>query len=382
MEVPPHLLQDLFQAYFDARRNKRNTNNQLQFELNYEKNIFALFSQLKDKSYSISKSICFIVFYPVKREIFAGDFRDRVIHHLVFNALNPLFEKLFIYDSYSCRKEKGPLFGIKRVQYFHRSCSRNYQKESFFLKLDIQGYFMSIDQKILFQKIQRAIQRKQIPYAEFWLWLLELIIFHDPTKNCVMKGHKKDWDGLPPSKSLFGTSCGTGLPIGNLTSQLFGNVYLNDFDHFIKSQMKCRYYGRYVDDFVILDNDKEFLKFLIPKIKTFLHENTRLILHPKKIHLQPCKNGIPFLGAIIKPYRTYVRNRTKGAFFKKIQYWENQMPLSSKEKQSCTSCLQSYLGLMKHFNTSRLQEKMIQRNMSPELRKIFHKNKPPIYDHI
>lgn len=187
MEVPPHLLQDLFQAYFDARRNKRNTNNQLQFELNYEKNIFALFSQLKDKSYSISKSICFIVFYPVKREIFAGDFRDRVIHHLVFNALNPLFEKLFIYDSYSCRKEKGPLFGIKRVQYFHRSCSRNYQKESFFLKLDIQGYFMSIDQKILFQKIQRAIQRKQIPYAEFWLWLLELIIFHDPTKNCVIK---------------------------------------------------------------------------------------------------------------------------------------------------------------------------------------------------
>ncbi len=376
MEVPPHLLRDLFQAYFDARRNKRNTSNQLAFEMNYESHIFDLYQELKEQTYSISKSICFIVFKPVQREIFAGNFRDRVIHHLVFNALNPIFERKFIHDTYSCRVAKGPLFGIKRVEHFYRSCSDNYQKKSFFLKLDIEGYFMSIDQHILLEKIKKTLAAKDVPYAEFWIWLLEIIIFHDATKNCIIKGEKSDWHGLPHTKSLFYAPTKKGLPIGNLTSQLFGNIYLNDFDHFMKSSLKCRYYGRYVDDFVIIHPEKSFLTSLVPPIKEFLRENAQLTLHPKKIHLQECTKGIPFLGAIIKPYRTYLRNRTKGEFFKKIKYWESQCKTSSfcaKEKMRCQSCLHSYLGLMKHFNTFRLQQKMTQIDMSPRLQKVLNK---------
>ncbi len=380
MQIPPDLLEQLFQAYFDARKNKRNTHNQLQFELNYEKKIFALFEELKQGSYHISKSICFIVSHPVQREIFAGDFRDRVIHHLVFNAINPIFEKIFIHDSYSCRKGKGPLFGIERLEHFYRSCSNNYQKQTFFLKLDIEGYFMSIDHKILFQKIQKTLEQKEIPYLEFWIWILRLIIFHNPTKNCIIKGGKKDWHGLPHTKSLFYTAPQTGLPIGNLTSQLFGNVYLNDFDHFMKSQMKCKYYGRYVDDFVILHEEKEVLTALLPLIKTFLQKNEKLTLHPKKIHLQPCKNGIPFLGAVVKPYRTYIRNRTKGSFFKKIQYWKNiqhQHALSSEERMRCLSCLNSYLGLMNHLNAFRLQQKIVTEELSPHFDDLYLQKQNP-----
>lgn len=378
MEVPPHLLKDLFQAYFDARRNKRNTSNQLAFEMNYEANIFDLYQELKEQEYNISQSICFIVFHPVQREIFAGNFRDRVIHHLVFNALNPVFEKKFIYDSYSCRTGKGPLFGIKRVQHFYRSCSDNYKKESFFLKLDIEGYFMSIDKTILLKKIKKTLLQKQVPYAEFWLWLLEIIIFHDATKNCIIKGEKFDWHGLPHTKSLFYAPEKKGLPIGNLTSQLFGNIYLNDLDHFMKSTLKCKYYGRYVDDFVIIHPEKSFLTSLVPQIKEFLSENGQLTLHPKKIHLQECTKGIPFLGAVIKPYRIYLRSRIKGSFFKKIQYWNSQckkVSFGSQEKVRCQSCLNSYLGLMKHFNTFHLRQKMTQVVMSSELQGVFDKDK-------
>jgi hypothetical protein len=169
-----------------------------------------------------------------------------------------------------------------------------------------------------------------------------------------------------------------GLPIGNLTSQLFGNIYLNDLDHFMKSTLKCKYYGRYVDDFVIVHPEKSFLTALVPQIKEFLNENAQLTLHPKKIHLQECAKGIPFLGAVIKPYRIYLRNRTKGSFFKKIQYWNSQCKKASfcsKEKVRCQSCLNSYLGLMKHFNSFRLQQKMTQTVMSPELQCVFHKDK-------
>ncbi len=378
MEVPPHLLKDLFQAYFDARRNKRNTSNQLAFEINYEANIFDLYQELKDQEYHISQSICFIVFHPVQREIFAGNFRDRVIHHLVFNAINPTFEKTFIHDSYSCRIGKGPLFGIRRVEHFYRSCSENYKKKSFFLKLDIEGYFMSIDQNILFEKIKNTLFQKEVPYSEFWIGLIEMIIFHDATKNCIIKGKKFNWHGLPHTKSLFYAPPQKGLPIGNLTSQLFGNIYLNNLDHFMKSTLKCKYYGRYVDDFIIVHSEKRFLTSLVPRIKEFLSENAQLTLHPKKIHLQECRKGIPFLGAVIKPYRIYIGNRIKGSFFKKIQYWEIQCRKASfclKEKVRCQSCLNSYLGLMKHFNTFRLQKKMTQTIMSLELQSVFHKDK-------
>lgn len=230
------VLYDLFKAYFDARKNKRNTINALEFEYTFEHNLFALYSEIMKGKYSIKPSICFINFSPVQREIFAADFRDRVVHHLIYNYISPIFEKTFINDSYSCRKGKGTHYGIKRVDHFIRSCSENYKKDCYILKLDIKGYFMAMDRVLLFEMIKHGLKRYQhridfdLPLV---LYLLEKVIFNDPTKNCIIKGSSSDWKGLPKTKSLFYAKINCGLPIGNLTSQLFGNIYLNEFDHFV-----------------------------------------------------------------------------------------------------------------------------------------------------
>ena len=146
-------LKELFQAYYDARKNKRKTVNALQFEIDYESKIIKLYQELINEKYKIGPSICFISFKPVQREIFAADFRDRIVHHLIYNYINSCFEKTFINDTYSCRPNKGTSYGIKRVNYFIRSCSQNYKRDCYILKLDIKGYFMAIDKKILWDKI-------------------------------------------------------------------------------------------------------------------------------------------------------------------------------------------------------------------------------------
>jgi retron-type reverse transcriptase len=204
---PCKLLVDLFQAYYDARKNKRNTVNALNFERHLESSLFALYDEIIEGRYEPKPSICFIVDRPVKREIFAADFCDRIIHHLIYNYISPIFEKSFINDSYSCRKNKGTHYGIKRMDHFIRSCSQNY------------------------------------------------------TQDC-------------------------GLPIGNLTSQLFGNICLNEFDHFVKKDLHIRYYGRYVDDFILIHQEKEYLKSLIVPIREFLDHNLQLKLHPDKSSLR------------------------------------------------------------------------------------------------
>ena len=228
---------ELFKAYFDARKNKRNTINQLAFEQNLESNVFSLADKIISGLYSPRPSICFIVNQPVKREIFAADFRDRVVHHYIYNHLSPLFEKVFINDCYSCRKGKGTHYGIKRIDHFIRSCSKNYSRDCHILKLDIKGYFMSINRNILYEKVKKEIlyNSTKIDFdIQLVTTLIKQTIFNDPTQNCKVKGLKKDWSGLPKSKSLFYAKHNCGLPIGNLTSQLFGNVYLNEFDHWVK----------------------------------------------------------------------------------------------------------------------------------------------------
>ena len=240
------ILTDLFQAYFDARRNKRNTMNALAFEQHFEEHIFQLYEEIISGNYIPNRSICFIVNQPVKREIFAANFRDRVVHHLIYNYVSSIFEGTFINDSYSCRVGKGTHYGIGRIDHFIRSCSQNYTKDAYILKLDIQGYFMSINRKYLFKRVTEVLFSK-LHHIDFdlslILGLIEKTIFNDPTKKCIIKGSKDDWQNLPNDKSLFTAQKNCGLPIGNLTSQLFGNVYLNELDHFIKRDLKIKNYG-------------------------------------------------------------------------------------------------------------------------------------------
>ncbi|MCD4697297.1 MAG: reverse transcriptase/maturase family protein [Bacteroidales bacterium] len=364
------LLNDLFQAYFNARKNKRNTINAIRFEKHFERNLFELYDKISAYQYEPNPSICFVVDKPVKREIFAADFRDRVVHHLLFNYLSPIFEKTFINDSYSCRKGKGTHFGIRRIDHFIRSCTDNYCRNGYILKLDIKGYFMSINQILLFEKIKEVLLNpRQKPEFDLnlILFLLEKVIFNDPTINCIVKGRKSDWEGLPASKSLFRAGNQKGLPIGNLTSQLFGNVYLNDFDHFVKRELGIKYYGRYVDDFVLIHPDINYLKSLIPVIRDYLKENLHLDLHPDKVYLQHYSKGVKYLGVVILPHRNYVANRTKGNFYHAIvnqnKVARDHKP-SDEEKVAFQSSMNSYLGILKHYKTYKIRKSMLFKNLN------------------
>jgi retron-type reverse transcriptase len=359
-------LLDLFEAYYAARQHKRNTVNQLNFELNYEQNLLQLHEDLLSGNYTIGKSICFIVNKPVKREILAADFRDRVVHHLLFNYLNPIFEKQFIPDSYSCRAGKGTHYGVRQVAEFIRECSKNYTKDCYILKLDIRGYFMNINKELLWAQLTKMLSHaSDIDFAvpkEMVLGWLKQVVFHNSIENCIIKGSRKNWKGLPPSKSLFHSPPNCGLPIGNLTSQLFSNVYLNDFDHFMNDTLQLKYYGRYVDDFVVIHPNIKCLKEVKERADNYLLQNLHLNLHPLKVYLQHCSKGVSFLGAYIKPHRIYINKRTKHNFYLAVQETEKILSAKSpsREKMEMVMAkLNSYLGIMRHYKTYNLRKKIL-----------------------
>lgn len=368
----------LFSAYYEARKNKRSTSSALSFEVEYEKNIMELYQEILERRYIIRPSVCFVVNNPVKREIFAADFRDRIIHHLICFYINPLFEKHFIFDSYSCRKGKGTSFGIKRVNHFLRSCSNNYQKNCWILKLDIEGYFMSMDRSILWDMICRVFscKNKMCFDVDTIVYLLHSVIFNDPTKNCIVKGDKEDWVGLPQKKSLFFAKEGKGFPIGNLTSQLFGNIYLDGFDHFVRERLGVKWYGRYVDDMVFVDDRKEFLLEIFPKISNYLSRYLGLKIHPKKIYLQSLFNGVTFLGSRIKPYRMYIGPRTKRNFYVCVKdikdICQKRDILNEEEKYKILSCVNSYLGCISHCRSYFLRKKIIDSLMQSDFQRHFY----------
>ncbi len=358
------LLYDLFQAYYDARKHKRSTTNALEFEIDYEAKLFKLYEELKNGTYKIGQSICFISEKPVKREVFAANFRDRIVHHLIYNYISPVFERLFINDAYNCRIGKGTSYGIKRLDHFMRSCSENYKKDCYILKLDIKGYFMAINKHILYQKIESSLRAKRNNLnLDFISPLIWQVIFHDPTRNCEVRGRRENWIGLPKSKSLFFAGKDKGLPIGNLTSQLFANIYLNEFDHFVKYKLGCKCFGRYVDDIVIVHKSKEYLKNIIPVLRSYLKNNLFAELHSKKIYLQHFSKGVAFLGVIIKPFRIYVCNRIKGNFYKKIQSCASlslREATATKQPKFLAS-VNSYLGMLSQYNTYKLRKNIFEK---------------------
>lgn len=363
-----NLLADLFLAYYDARKNKRNTINQLRFEMDLEAHLYDLYRQIQQRRYEPKPSLAFIVFKPVQREVFAADFSDRVVHHLFFNYVNSIFESTYIEDCYSCRKGKGTSYAVKRLEHHLRSCSNNNTRPCFVLKLDLQGYFMSIDRSILYDMVKHTLERyaerrdsKGIKWKDkldydLILYLAEAIVFNDPAGNYYIKGSRSDWDGLPPSKSLFHSKEGCGLPIGNLTSQLFSNIYLSAFDNYVKRELKFRHYGRYVDDFYIVDTDKDRLKAAIPEISAYLESRLRIQLHPKKIYLQPYGNGVLFTGGYVKPHRTYVSNRVKGNMNKNLGELKKQ---DGSDLHALRSSVNSYLGVMKHYKSFRIRREIM-----------------------
>lgn len=358
-------LAEVIEAYMDCRHNKRGTANQMLFEQDYEHHCIDLWRDLNERCYEPQRSIVFVVNRPVKREIFAADFRDRVVHHLIARRIYPLLERQFLVDSYSTQKGKGTLFGVKRVEEHIRQCSENYTKDCWIMKLDIQGFFMSIDKHRLYEHTMTFLREKYIGNDYDMLeYMIRKTIFNRPEKNCIRKMPKVCWKDLPPNKSLFGTDGLHGLPIGNLTSQLLALLYLDPLDHLVTEEWGFPYYGRYVDDMVIVDESKDRLLELRRKINVWLKEQG-LTLHPKKIYLQHCAKGVKFIGGVIKPGRKYIASRTLGNFHRKL-YRQNELAesgraLTEAEVKKFVTVVNSYMGMMLHYQSGRHFRRFLRR---------------------
>ena len=362
-------LEEVIEAYYDCRRRKRTTVNALEFEMDYERHCIDLWHELNEHRYEPRRSIAFIVDYPVKREIFAADFRDRVVHHLIARRIYPLLEKQFLTDSYSTQTGKGTLFGIQRVEQHIRQCSKGYTRDCYVMKLDISGYFMSISKERLYDCIRTFLEiHYRQPGLPMLLYLLRKTIFNRPEKNCIRKVPKSRWRGLPRNKTLFGSDGHYGLPIGNLTSQLLALLYLDPLDHLITGPWGVEHYGRYVDDMVLVHPSKLHLL----KVRCCITEwlATRgLRLHPKKMYLQHYSKGVLFVGGMIKPGRKYISRRTQGRLYAKI-HWYNDMlenaEVGADQIEDMVACLNSYLGMMHHYHSLRLFHK-VRHRITPSL---------------
>ncbi len=344
-------LEKLVTAYLDCRRRKRNTETALEFEFALEENLVKLYDDLISDNYEISESICFIVLYPKPREVWAACFRDRVVHHLIYNEISKRFYNRFIKDTYSCIPERGTTNAVKTLKRYVRAVTNDYTETAYYLKADLKNFFVSIDKNILYAEIKKLV-------PEDWLLkLIKQVIFHDCKTKVEIKSSKWKFDLLPTYKSLWYTPDEKGLPIGNLTSQFFSNVYLNVLDQYVKHHWKCKYYCRYVDDFIILDKDPQKLNEIHKDLTRFLKERLALDLHQNKKSVNKIERGIDFVGFVAKPYRTILRQKTLKRIFKMIrEQKKNPLWYTPEELQKFAASINSYLGILRNTNGYRLRQ--------------------------
>lgn len=345
-------------------------------------NLYKLYEDLNKGTYEIGRSICFLVEFPVWREVFAADFRDRIVQHLIVNRINPYLDKEFIDNSFSCRKNKGVLYGINTLYEQAKKLSNNFNKPIWVFKGDLRSYFMSIDKRILFNKVKLLIDKYKNEIFvddkeyDFFIKLINDVIFNCPQENCLVIGDLKNWKtSIIKKKTLFGQDKLHGLPIGNVTSQVFSNIYLNDFDHYVIEELGFENYGRYCDDFYILAETKEELLNSIEKIRIKLKEDN-ITLHPNKIYIQELSKGVKFIGGIIKPNRKYIINRTKKKLYKLIistqEYINIKKSILREDFDYWFNSMNSYLGLMRHFSTYNIRKKVLKSKNYKNLRDLVY----------
>lgn len=350
------LLRELSRAYYEARKGKRSTVDEHIFEMNDMENILNLRDSILNRTYRPSKGIAFVTRKPVIREIFAAPFRDRVVHHFLYNAVGDWWDNRLLNDCYSCRKGKGTWFGIYRAEKNMRRASANFTKETYVIKLDIQGYFMSLPRDRLFERVmwgldQQFSDKGKLYHVLKFLWYQ--VIFDDPTKGVHRKGTKKDWQDLPKSKSLFCQPPGKGIVIGNLSSQLLSNIYLDLLDRYITLELGYKFYGRYVDDFYIMVEKKDYKKACkdVKKIEAFL-KDIGLTLHPKKRYYQNIEKGLYFLGTVIYPGHIVPGPRITGNFRKAVR--------SFSAGNAEIETVISYLGFMKNLEGTKTTQSIFE----------------------
>lgn len=321
-------LESLFSAWDEFKKGKISKLDVQQFFLELETNVISLFRRIKSGTYKHSKYISFFICDPKLRNIHKAEVTDRVLHHSIVKHIEPLFEKSFIFDSYSSRDEKGTHRAIKRLKKFCLTLTRNKTRTAWALKCDIKKFFDSIDHEILLSLVREKIKDVKL------LGIMEEVI----------RSYSKE-----PNK---------GIPLGNLTSQLFSNVYLNKFDHFVKRELRFKYYMRYADDFIILDTEEERLEKLVPVLNNFLETRLKLKLHPNKVFIRKIHQGIDFLGAIVFSTHIILRTKTKNRMFRKIQARKKELKAGLIDKKSFSQSLQSYFGMLTHCRSNSVRNEI------------------------
>jgi len=339
-------------------------------EANLEPELIRLEAELQTRAWRPSPSTAFVVTKPKIREIFAAPFRDRVVHHLLYSYLVPIWEPKFIHDSYACRIGKGThRASVERLPQFLRKVTANGRRNAYCFQGDIQSFFTSISHDVLYALIERNIRHPDV------LWLARTIVFHDAARDHVKHGQLSLFDKVPPGKSLFHAPRGKGLPIGNITSQFFANVYLNELDQFVKHRLKAKYYLRYVDDFLLLHQSKEQLNEWRAQIGRFLKERLELALHPRKQRIFPVRQGIDFLGYVVWPDRIVSRRRVVHALKNKLWHFNRRIrrtdmehpttlwtPQLQEEFSHMFAAVNSYYGLFIHADTFRLRKHIYEKH--------------------
>lgn len=329
--------EELVQAYLDCRETKRNSASALAFELNLERNLCQLHDELNSGIYRPGRSICFVITRPKPREVWAAEFRDRIVHHLLYNRIAPRFYAGFIADSCACIPGRGTLYGAKRLEAKIRSITENWSKPAHYLKLDIANFFVSINKHVVRELLAKRISEP------WWMQLAEQVLFHDPRENFEFRGNSYLLNRVPSHKRLTSQPSHLGLPIGNLSSQFFANVLLDALDQHIKHGLRCRHYVRYVDDMVLLHASPQCLNQARADIEAWLPEHLGLRLNPAKTILQPVERGVDFVGQVIKPWRCSTRRRT----FNEALSRTGQMPADELFETA-----NSYFGLLRQASHS------------------------------
>lgn len=310
--------ENLLAAWKQFLQGKRSKNDVQDFEYRLADNVLKLHKELRGMNYTHGGYYAFNISDPKPRNIHKALVRDRLLHHALYRELYPFFDKVFIADSYSCRRWKGTHRALNRFKSYINKVGKNNTKTVWVLKCDVRKFFASIDHAVLSNILKVYIPDQKV------ISLLNNIV-----------------------ASFESTGPGKGLPLGNLTSQLLVNIYMNEFDQFVKHKLKATHYIRYADDFAILSQDKKWLMDILPRINAFLLERLKLQLHPDKVSISTLAAGIDFLGWVHFPEHRVLRSTTKKRMLKNLA------------KDSRPEVLQSYLGLLKHGNSWKIRKSLI-----------------------
>lgn len=355
-------MHELTLAYLDCRRHKRRSEAVMHFENHAADNLRRLHGELCDGSYRIGPSRCFVVLHPKPREVWAGAFRDRIVHHLVYNRIAPAAYRTFSADSCACIPGRGTLYGAKRLDHHVRSATRNWSRRVYYLKMDLSNFFVSIHKPTMARLLAPHLTD---PFTND---LALQILFHDPTRSVEIRSPRWKMQRVPRHKSLFNAPKDCGLAIGNLPSQFKANVYLNLLDQFVNHRVKPAGYIRYVDDFVLLHEDRDWLLAAQARIEAFLWQRLRLVANPRKTVINTVEQGVDFVGQVIKPWRRVARSTLYPAAKRAVR----QAPHDHARWASANS----YLGILGQTASYRQREGLCRvvaaygHPLDPEFRKV------------